>query len=268
MAWRNKMNKMQQKQKINWISGPCELHVVSGSDHPFGIGFVGNPPDINQSLHLRLKKVRSPSDGSTYWSNWLPEEPDGTGGYWAHLKSRHDPGFCSLSDFLNSSDFVEIWNDAALVKNVTFHKGRLTGPVISEAEAIRLNELFDPDVELAIAVDVASSSSDPPATESAPKRRRVFGRTSCTLPVRQRPMEPCRTAIVSVSLRGYSRATNSLSPACLDIGKGSRRGTTSSRSSRRSWSSHSQSLSTEWTFPCRERTGRAKTTCGDLHLIA
>ena len=116
MAWRNKMNKMQQKQKINWISGPCELHVVSGSDHPFGIGFVGNPPDINQSLHLRLKKVRSPSDGFTYWSNWLPEEPDGTGGYWAHLKSRHDPGFCSLSDFLNSSDFADIWNDAAQLR--------------------------------------------------------------------------------------------------------------------------------------------------------
>ena len=217
MAWRKKMEKQEKKKRINWVTGPCDLAVVAGSDTPFGMGFLGNPPDINQTLHLRLKKIHSPSDGYTYWSNWLPEEKDGTGGYWAHLKPTHDPGFCKLRDFLNCDDFVALWNDTTLIKNVTFYKDSLKGPVISEAEACRLNELFDPDVSRALheAAAGAGSSSDPPATESAPKRRRVFSSTSCaaethgTLPnhdARCRFRFPAQSSIMpQPSLSGYRK---------------------------------------------------------------
>ena len=157
-SWMAKLDKAGTSSKTETTVSGVILHVAAATSHPFMMGTVG---PINPNVVDRLKKCRSPGDDWTYGLRWWKEMTA-----WAHLFTKSHPAFCTLGEFLESKDMVELLDDTALIDDLVFHKDSLTGPVITEQEAIALNLDFDPGAPS------PPSPPSPPGTSQASRRRR------------------------------------------------------------------------------------------------
>jgi hypothetical protein len=98
-------------------------------------------------------------------------------GYWAHIFYEDALCYTTFETLVGSSGFIALWNDTRLVSRVEFRKDSIDGEVIDEATAVALNKEFHPGNA---PTEEPSTSSEPaePATDQAPKRRRVL----CAMP--------------------------------------------------------------------------------------
>ena len=134
-------------------SEPLDLYVVVSDKAPMGLG---TKRFVNPTLLARIKKVQSPRDNYTFVFSWYKK-----GKMWAHLKSKTNPGYCTMRQLLADEDFLDMWNDESIISGIIYVKDTIDGPAISEEEALDLNDAFDPDAE-------------PPQTAQAPRRRAAY----------------------------------------------------------------------------------------------
>ena len=145
------------EKQTEYTTNPVHLIIVSSARGPMGMHFKDGL--VNEETKAAMKQIRSPTDNYTYVFNW-----HGKSHLWAHLKTIEHKGFCTLGDLLNTDEFVHaLWNDASLVKSMTFHKDRYDGPEITETAAIELNKQYQPSL---------ASASEP--STSTDQKRRVF----------------------------------------------------------------------------------------------
>ena len=142
-----------QSNKFQYVTGPVIARIVSSGDMPFAIGF---PQGVSEEALSVLKKIKSPSDGWTFWCNWDRQRK-----VWSHCFFYDHLAFCTLEAFLNSTEFVALWNDASIVSQWSFHRDSMHGEQITEAEAVAINKTFKAE----------PPSPNVPSTEQAPRRR-------------------------------------------------------------------------------------------------
>ena len=113
--------------------------VVSGDgSEPWGIGFANGI--VNSKTKAAVAKLRSAADNWTWILQWYSDLK-----IWASLKIPGDRGFCTLEDFLQTDDVLQLWNNASLVASWTFVKDKVDGEILTEDEAIDLARQFPCD---------------------------------------------------------------------------------------------------------------------------
>ena len=160
MPWKESRAKNLAKQASGPALTEASVHlqfVVSGDgSEPWGIGFANGI--VNSKTKAAVAKLRSAADNWTWILQWYSDLK-----IWASLKIPGDRGFCTLEDFLQTDDVLQLWNNASLVASWTFVKDKVDGEILTEEEAIDLARQFPCD-----------DSPDPPVTPVAGSKRRVF----------------------------------------------------------------------------------------------
>ena len=127
--------KAQAKAKADFVSAPRTLHIgVFEKNETWGYGWDGQVQA--EQKRILTEKAQSPVDDWTYFIAWVKEEY-----MWCHALPNDSPGYCLLRQFLDS-DLYDRATVPGICTGVIFHRGNVKGPVITEAEALRISDRF------------------------------------------------------------------------------------------------------------------------------